>query len=281
MLSIETVPTSGPAAAADEHLGVVGEGAADAVAVAERDHPDPGVDRRLPPAPVAGAGAGREALDVGDVGAQRERRPQALLGRIALEGIEAVDGDAAAGHVVVGAAVAQDGGAVGGVDERRSGYSALTAVGDLVEAVELLVEEVGVGFVGGGEVGPDAGQLEVGVGGAGAGERQHLRRLAVAEPAHAAVVLDVDAGPAPVGAGPIGDAGGGSPRARRRAPSRPRSATSTSSAVSAPIVSSGTCWKRRPICSASHRGRHREPGRAARRARRRRSRRRRARSRRP
>ena len=45
---------------------------------------------------------------------------------------------------------------------------------------------------------------------------------------------------------------------RRRKPSRQtassdpeESVTSTSSGVSAPIVSSGTCWKRRPICAAS------------------------------
>ena len=39
---------------------------------------------------------------------------------------------------------------------------------------------------------------------------------------------------------------------RQTASSEPAEITSsTSSAVRAPIVSSGTCWKRRPICSAS------------------------------
>ena len=77
--------------------------------------------------------------------------------------------------------------------------------GDGLEAAELLVEEVGVGFVGGGEVGPDPRQLEAGVGVAGARQRQHLLRIGVAEPAHAAVVLDVDAGGPPLGASAVGE----------------------------------------------------------------------------
>ena len=43
----------------------------------------------------------------------------------------------------------------------------------------------------------------------------------------------------------------GSPRARPPPPSPPRAPSSSSSALSAPIVSSGTCGKRRPICAAS------------------------------
>ncbi len=185
------------AAAAYEDVGVVGEGAADAVAVAKRDHPDPGVHRRRPLAPVAGAGAGGEPLDVGDVRVQRERRPQALLGRVVLKGVEPVDGHPAPRHPVVGAFGAEDGGAVGSVDEDL-GMLGFDRGGDLVETVELLVEVGRVEFVGGGEVGPDPGQLEVGVLGAGTRQLQHLARVAVAEPAHAAVVLDVDAGPVPV-----------------------------------------------------------------------------------
>ena len=77
--------------------------------------------------------------------------------------------------------------------------------GDGLEAAELLVEEGGVGFVGGREVGPDAGQLEAGIGVAGAGQRQHRLRIGVAEPAHAAVVLDVDAGRPALGAGAVGE----------------------------------------------------------------------------
>ena len=86
-----------------------------------------------------------------------------------------------------------------------AGNSALTAAATASKRLELLVEEARVGFVGGREVGPDAGQLEVRVVGAGAGQRQHLRRVAVAEPAHAAVVLDVDPGRAALGPGAIGD----------------------------------------------------------------------------
>src|SRR5207344_1282166 len=47
---------------ADQDLGVVGEPAPHAVAVAERQHPDPGGGRRPPGPAVAGALAGDEAL---------------------------------------------------------------------------------------------------------------------------------------------------------------------------------------------------------------------------
>ena len=131
-----------------------------------------------------------------------------------------------------------------------AGNSALDRRGDLAEARELLVEEIGVGFVGGREVGPDPGQLQVRALGAGAGQREDRLGVAVAEPAHAAVVLDVDPGGPPLGAGAGGDqreevlVPGGDLRAGRERESR-------SSSVSAPIVSSGTCGRRRPISAAS------------------------------
>ena len=156
------------------------------------------------------------------------------------------------------ARVAEDGGAVGGVGG-DAGELGLDRVGNRGEAVELLVEEVGVRFVGGGEVGPDPGQLELRVLGAGTGEGQHLGGIGVAEPTHAAVVLDVDPGRAALGPGasgdqvaeavaPDGDLRAGGERDRR---ARPR--------LSAPIVSSGTWGKRRPTWAASARGRHRQP----------------------
>src|SRR5665811_1749993 len=79
--------------------------------IRDRQHSDPGRPRRTPGLAVAGALAGLEILHGGDVGAQRERRSEAALGGIALERVEAVDGDAAAGHVEVGAALAEDRGA--------------------------------------------------------------------------------------------------------------------------------------------------------------------------
>src|SRR4051794_20309863 len=125
------------AGAPDEDIRVVGQGATDPVAVADRDHSDPGVGRGLPPAPVAGAGAGREALDVGDVRAQGQRRPQPLLGGVALEGVEAVDRDAAASHLEVRSALAENGGAVGSVDEYLR-VLLLDRGGEVRETIELL-----------------------------------------------------------------------------------------------------------------------------------------------
>src|ERR1700761_7995240 len=101
---------------------------------------------------------------------------------------------------------AEDGGAVGGVDG-DAGMLGADRGGDRLAAVELLEEVaiVGVGFVGGGEVGPDGGQLEVGIGVDRAGEREDLVAVEGAEPAHAAVVLEVDAGGMTGGAGAGGD----------------------------------------------------------------------------
>ena len=53
------------------------------------------------PPPVSHALPRAAALDVGDVGAQLERRLEVVAGRVALEGIEAVDGDPAAHEVEV------------------------------------------------------------------------------------------------------------------------------------------------------------------------------------
>jgi hypothetical protein len=99
----------------------------------------------------------------------------------------------------VGARRAQDGGAVGGVGD-DTGKLGLDRCRNRPETIELLVEEVGFRFVGGGEVGPDSGQLEPRILGAGTGQGQHLRRIGVAQPPHAAVVLDVDTDRSALGA---------------------------------------------------------------------------------
>ena len=102
------------------------------------------------------------------------------------------------------------------------GNSALTASATAAKRSSCSSKKPESGFVGGREVGPDPGQLEVGVLGAGAGESRAPRRVAVAEPAHAAVVLDVDAGRPALGAGAGRRRARGSPRARPRPPSRRR-----------------------------------------------------------
>ena len=166
------------AATADQHLGVVGEAAAHAVAVAERQHPDPGVLRRPPGLAVAGAVARprsasrrrrRSAATAPAPGLARPDRPGTGRGRRRRRRSAPCRSASARSRKTAALLAAW---AV------TPGNSALTAARDLGEAVELLVEEVGVRFVGGGEMGPDPGQLEVGVLGAGAGKRQHLVGIA-------------------------------------------------------------------------------------------------------
>ena len=67
---------------------------------------------------VAGALPRRDRLDLGDVGVQLERGLEAVVGRVALERVEAVDRDAGAHEVEVRRRVAQRRGAVGGVQQR-------------------------------------------------------------------------------------------------------------------------------------------------------------------
>ena len=94
-----------------------------------------------PGAPVAGALAGVEALDVGDVAAQRHRRLQAVARRgSAPERVHAVDRDPAADHVEV----ATRGRAASRRCWRRGASArvrSLGARGELREALELLAQE--------------------------------------------------------------------------------------------------------------------------------------------
>ncbi len=85
----------------------------------------------------------------------------------------------------------------------QPGAISLTASATGRKAASCSAEEVVAQLVGGGEVGPDAGQLEPLVVAAGAGQLDQRVRVALPEPAHAAVELDVDPGhPAEIGRHP-------------------------------------------------------------------------------
>ena len=62
---------------------------------------------------------------------------------------------------------------------RTSGNSALTALATSAKRSRCSSKYSDSRFVGSREVGPDAGQLEVGVGGAGAGQLENLRWVGV------------------------------------------------------------------------------------------------------
>src|SRR4051794_9754297 len=87
------VGARGVGAPADEPVRVVGQRAPHAVAVADRDRGQVGGLARPPAPPVARALPRRRWLDRCHVGPQRERGLEALLAGIALERVEAVDGD--------------------------------------------------------------------------------------------------------------------------------------------------------------------------------------------
>src|SRR5919197_4314406 len=97
------------AAALHEHVAIVRERPAPAVAVADRQYPHPGRRARPPGAAVARAVARLEALHCSDPGVEREGRLEVPFGGVSLEGVEAVDRDPAANHVEVRGGVAEGG----------------------------------------------------------------------------------------------------------------------------------------------------------------------------
>ena len=99
MLSIETAPTTGARRPPTTTSALFVSPRRYAVAVADRDRAQPRVALGDEAPPVAGALPRLAALDLGQVGAQLQRGLQPLLGRVALERVEAVDRDAAADHV--------------------------------------------------------------------------------------------------------------------------------------------------------------------------------------
>ena len=136
MLSIETVPTSGTRRPSTRTVGVVGQPAPHAVAVADRDRAEPGLALGDEAASVARALPRQRALDLGDVAGELERRLEAVVGRVAVERVHAVDGDPAADHVESGVRTAQRRGRV-----RRVDGSAGMTRDPLGEQGQLLVDE--------------------------------------------------------------------------------------------------------------------------------------------
>ena len=140
-------------AAADQHLGVVGEHAPHAVAVADRDHRELGRaawrrtcarSRRSPPARTACAPRPRSAA--------RSAASRPKRSRIDAERVEAVDGAAAARHVEPRRARTQQRRAVLAVHE-QPGVALAQRRHPLLEARELLVHERAVVGLGGRQMG--------------------------------------------------------------------------------------------------------------------------------
>src|ERR671923_135834 len=130
-------PDQRMATPAQEHVGVVGQRPPDAVAVADRDRGQRGRLGGHEAAPVSGALARGRRLDGGDVGPQVERGLEPLLGGVALERVQAVDGHAAAHEVEVGGGLAQGGRRVGGVHDGAR-MAALYLSGEGREGGQLL-----------------------------------------------------------------------------------------------------------------------------------------------
>src|SRR5205814_10039367 len=104
--------------------------------MADRPHAEVRVALGDEAAPVARALAGRAGLDLGDVGAQLERRLEAPRRRVLAEGVEAVDRDAAAHEIEMGPRLAQHGRAVGGVGDQPA-VAALLSARPACEALQL------------------------------------------------------------------------------------------------------------------------------------------------
>ena len=96
--SIEIVPTTRRALAADEHLGA-GQVAAEAVRVADRDDADPRRPLGDEAPAVARRSPGASRFTCASSARQRERRLEPVLGRVGAERRDAVERDAAAGGV--------------------------------------------------------------------------------------------------------------------------------------------------------------------------------------
>ena len=144
-------------------------------------------------APVADALARLHGADRREVGDERHRRPQAVVGGVAPVRRAAVEGDAAADHVEGRRRVAQQRGRVGGV-ERGAGKARPQVGRGGAEAHELLGHEgrvLAVGLVGGREVGHEADDIDVRRR-RGVGERPDVLRPR-AEAPHAGVELEVHA----------------------------------------------------------------------------------------
>ena len=166
-------PHLGVAPPSDQGVGVVGQRPAPAVAVADRQHAERRVALGDEPPSIAGALPRDAGLDVGHPAAQLECRLEGPRRRVGVEGIQPIDGDAAAHHVEVGGGVAQRGGAVGRVHE-HPGMALLDLADPFAEAPQLLA----------GRRKPRRASRRVKHG-------ARLARVARAQPAHAGVELYV------------------------------------------------------------------------------------------
>ena len=164
----------------------------------------------------------------------------------------------------MGARLAQGRGAVGRVHS-TPGWSALTRSASGVKRSSCSAKKSS-SVVGGREVGPEAGELDVGVA-LGADELEQGRRVGLAEPAHAAVVFDVDARRRPGSAASSESA----ELSRQAATSAPAASATGVPSVSAPITRIRRLAEARRAARPPRPRGDREPGRAARRARRGRS----------
>lgn len=150
---------------ADEDFGVVSrDGAGVAVAVADADGGDAGGAIEDGSAAVGDAVAGGEVADEGDTGLEGHDRLE--FGLEPGEGGAAVEHEAGADEVGGVGLVGEEAGGVGEMNPEpgtRSPEGRGETLDEGVELVELLFGEFRV-FVGGGEVGAEAGEAEVGEG---------------------------------------------------------------------------------------------------------------------
>ena len=262
MLSMLTVPDEREAPAADEHVGVVGQRAPPAVAVADRQRGELGLLRRRRSAARSRrsrpARIGLTASDLRSAAPAPARAPCAA----GSSPNGSIPYSATPGRTMSKCAPARAASRRCWRRARPRRGSARAAARPGAKALELLVEERVAALVGGGEVRHQPRRAASPA--RARATRVASRRVARAQPAHAGVELDVHAR--------------ASRRGRARRANSSRQATTSASAAerdrraprrsSAPMTSIGAVDAGGAQRARLLRRRHREPRRAARRARR-------------